>query len=48
MTVQANPVIGAMVRKDGKLQPVEGSDPSAPGTYREAAVPPNPPPQGTP
>lgn len=35
MSAKANPVIGAMVHKDGRLQPVEGSDPSTPGTYRE-------------
>lgn len=35
MTPQENPVIGAVVRQDGSLDPVRGADPSKQGTYRE-------------
>lgn len=34
MSAATNPVVGAVVRKDGKLQPVAGSDPSTQWTYR--------------
>jgi hypothetical protein len=34
MSAEANPVIGAMVHKDGKLQPIPGQDPSSQWTYR--------------
>jgi hypothetical protein len=34
VSVIGNSVIGAMIRKDGQLQPVEGEDPSAEWTYR--------------
>lgn len=34
MSVSANPVIGAMVRRDGKLSPIIGADPSTQWTYR--------------
>jgi hypothetical protein len=34
VSVISNPVVGAMIRKDGQLQPVEGRDPSAEWTYR--------------
>ena len=34
MSAKSNPIIGAMVGKDGKLDPVEGADPSSPRTYR--------------
>ena len=37
MSTEANPVIGAVIRKDGTLQPVEGSDPSSQWTYRKPA-----------
>lgn len=39
MSATANPVIGAIVRHDGKLQPVAGADPSAQRTYRDATPP---------
>jgi len=34
VTAKANPIVGAMIHKDGKLQPVAGPDPSAQWTYR--------------
>lgn len=34
MSAKDNPVVGAMIRRDGKLVPVAGADPSAQWTYR--------------
>lgn len=39
MSAKPNPVVGAMIRKDGKLQPVEGRDPSSQWTYRDEPRP---------
>jgi hypothetical protein len=38
VSAEGNQIVGALVQRDGKLQPVQGADPSAQWTYRPEAL----------